>query len=308
MPSLELPKLPLGDAIEWFVRWLIKNLDAIFDFISDVLDAISGAFSDGLLWVHPIFLIIIFGVLIWLITNKFTAILSAIGLALVWNMGLWPELVDTLVLVVVGVAIALVIGIPTGILMTRSRKLEGFMRPILDFMQTMPPFVYLIPAAMLFGIGVVPGLFATVIFAIPPPVRLTYLGITQVPLEMKEMSIAFGANDRQVLRKVELPLALPSIMAGVNQCIMLGISMVVIASMIGARGLGEVVLYSLSRLDLSLGFESGLAIVILAMVLDRMSRNVGSGKQTPLSRLIEKYNNYRKQKKEENKEEIEQAA
>ena len=115
------------------------------------------------------------------------------------------------------------------------------------------------------------------IFAIPPPVRLTYLGITQVPLEMKEMSIAFGANDRQVLRKVELPLALPSIMAGVNQCIMLGISMVVIASMIGARGLGEVVLYSLSRLDLSLGFESGLAIVILAMVLDRKSRNVGSG-------------------------------
>ena len=303
MPSLELPKLPLGDAIEWFVRWLIKNLSVIFDFVSDVLSAVSGALSDGLLWVHPVILIIIFSIIIWLITNKLTAILSAIGLALVWNMGLWPELVDTLVLVVVGVAIALVIGIPTGILMTRSRKLEGFMRPILDFMQTMPPFVYLIPAAMLFGIGVVPGLFATVIFAIPPPVRLTYLGITQVPLEMKEMSIAFGANDRQVLRKVELPLALPSIMAGVNQCIMLGISMVVIASMIGARGLGEVVLYSLSRLDLSLGFESGLAIVILAMVLDRMSRNVGSGKQTPLSRLIEKYNNYRKQKKEENKEE-----
>jgi len=308
LPSLELPKLPLGDAIEWFVRWLIKNLSVIFDFVSDVLSAVSGALSDGLLWVHPVILIIIFSIIIWLITNKLTAILSAIGLALVWNMGLWPELVDTLVLVVVGVAIALVIGIPTGILMTRSRKLEGFMRPILDFMQTMPPFVYLIPAAMLFGIGVVPGLFATVIFAIPPPVRLTYLGITQVPLEMKEMSIAFGANDRQVLRKVELPLALPSIMAGVNQCIMLGISMVVIASMIGARGLGEVVLYSLSRLDLSLGFESGLAIVILAMVLDRMSRNVGSGKQTPLSRLIEKYNNYRKQKKEENKEEIEQAA
>jgi glycine betaine/proline transport system permease protein len=280
----------------------------IFDFVSDVLSAVSGALSDGLLWVHPVILIIIFSIIIWLITNKLTAILSAIGLALVWNMGLWPQLVDTLVLVVVGVAIALVIGIPTGILMTRSRKLEGFMRPVLDFMQTMPPFVYLIPAAMLFGIGVVPGLFATVIFAIPPPVRLTYLGITQVPLEMKEMSIAFGANDRQVLRKVELPLALPSIMAGVNQCIMLGISMVVIASMIGARGLGEVVLYSLSRLDLSLGFESGLAIVILAMVLDRMSRNVGSGKQTPLSRLIEKYNNYRKQKKEENKEEIEQAA
>jgi glycine betaine/proline transport system permease protein len=302
LPSLELPKLPLGDAIEWFVRWLIKNLDAIFDFISDVLDAISGAFSDGLLWVHPIFLIIIFGVLIWLITNKFTAILSAIGLALVWNMGLWPQLVNTLVLVVVAVVIALFIGIPTGILMTRSKKFEGFMRPVLDFMQTMPPFVYLIPAVMLFGIGVVPGLFATVIFAIPPPVRLTYLGITQVPLETKEMAVAFGANDRQVLTKVELPLSLPSIMAGVNQCIMLGISMVVIASMIGAGGLGEVVMRSVSRLDLSLGFESGLAIVILAMVLDRMSRNIGSGKQTPLSRILEWYKQRRKKK------EIEQAA
>ncbi len=304
MPSLELPKLPLGDAIEWFVRWLIKNLEVIFDIIREVLNAITGAFSDGLLWVHPVFLIVIFGLLIWLITGKLTALLSVLGLALVWNMGLWPQLVNTLVLVVVAVVIALLIGIPTGILMTRSQKLEGAMRPVLDFMQTMPPFVYLIPAVMLFGIGVVPGLFATVIFAIPPPVRLTYLGITQVPQEMKEMAIAFGANDRQVLTKVELPLSLPSIMAGVNQCIMLGISMVVIASMIGAGGLGEVVMRSVSRLDLSLGFESGLAIVILAMVLDRMSRNVGSGKKTPLSRIIEKYNNYRKQKQEK----IEEAA
>lgn len=302
MPSLELPKLPLGDAIEWLVRWLIKNLDAIFDFFRDVLDAITSAFSSGLLWVHPVFLIVIFGLLIWLITNKLTAILSTVGLVLVWNMGLWPQMVNTLVLVVVAVVIALIIGIPTGILMTRSRKFEAFMRPVLDFMQTMPSFVYLIPAVMLFGIGVVPGLFATVIFAIPPPVRLTYLGIMQVSEDTKEMAIAFGANDRQVLTKVELPLSLPSIMAGVNQCIMLGISMVVIASMIGAGGLGEVVMRSVSRLDLALGFESGLAIVILAMVLDRMSRNIGSGKQMPLSRIIENYKNRRKKK------EIEQAA
>jgi glycine betaine/proline transport system permease protein len=296
LPSLELPKLPLGDAIEWLVRWLIKNLDAIFDFFRDVLDAITGAFSSGLLWVHPVFLIVIFGLLIWLITNKLTAILSTVGLVLVWNMGLWPQLVNTLVLVVVVVVIALFIGIPSGILMTRSRKFEAFMRPVLDFMQTMPSFVYLIPAVMLFGIGVVPGLFATVIFAIPPPVRLTYLGITQVPEDTKEMAIAFGANDWQVLTKVELPLSLPSIMAGVNQCIMLGISMVVIASMIGAGGLGEVVMRAVGRLDLALGFESGLAIVILAMVLDRVSRNIGSGKQTPLSRIIGWYKQRRKKK------------
>ena len=197
---------------------------------------------------------------------------------------------------VVSVVIGLFIGIPSGILMTRSRKFEAFMRPVLDFMQTMPPFVYLIPAVMLFGIGVVPGLFATVIFAIPPPVRLTYLGITQVPEDTKEMAIAFGANDWQVLTKVELPLSLPSIMAGVNQCIMLGISMVVIASMIGAGGLGEVVMRAVGRLDLALGFESGLAIVILAMVLDRVSRNIGSGKQTPLSRIIGWYKQRRKKK------------
>ena len=190
MPSLELLKLPLGDAIEWLVRWLIKNLDAIFDFFRDVLDAITGAFSSGLLWVHPVFLIVIFGLLIWLITNKLTAILSTVGLVLVWNMGLWPQLVNTLVLVVVAVVIALFIGIPSGILMTRSRKFEAFMRPVLDFMQTMPPFVYLIPAVMLFGIGVVPvSLHSN--FAIPPPVRLTYRQHAGSG-DTKEMAIAFG--------------------------------------------------------------------------------------------------------------------
>jgi len=303
LPSLELPKLPLGDAIEWLVRWIIKNLGVIFDLMRVVLDAITGVLSSGLLWVYPLLLIIIFSLLTWLFTNKLTAVFSLIGLLLVWNMGLWPQMINTLVLVVVAVVIALFIGIPTGIMMTRSRRLEGTMTPILDFMQTMPAFVYLIPAVMLFGIGVVPGLFATVIFAVPPPVRLTYLGITQVPEETKEMAISFGATDRQVLTKVELPLSLPSIMAGVNQCIMLGISMVVIASMIGAEGLGAVVMRSVSRLDLALGFESGLAIVVLAMVLDRVSRNIGSGKPTPLSAIIERYKDRKKGQKE-----IEQSA
>ncbi len=297
MLNFELPKLEIGEAIEWFVRWVIANLSVIFDGIKTVLNAITGVLSSGMEAVPPVILILIFGLLIWLITSKTTAILSMVGLALVWNIGLWPQLLSTLVLVVVAVIIALIIGIPTGIAMTRSAKLEGAMRPVLDFMQTMPPFVYLIPAVMLFGIGVVPGLFATIIFAIPPPVRLTYLGITQVPEDMKEMAVAFGANDRQVLRKVELPLSLPSIMAGVNQCIMLGISMVVIASMIGAGGLGAEVMRAVNRLDLALGFESGLAIVILAIVLDRVSRNIGSGKETPADRII-KYIKKRRMKEE----------
>ncbi|MFA5451354.1 MAG: proline/glycine betaine ABC transporter permease [Dehalococcoidales bacterium] len=298
MLNFSLPKLEIGTAIEWLVRWIIENLSIIFDVIKNVLDTITGGFNDGLSAVPPVILIVIFALLIWLVTSKTTALLSLIGLALTWNIGLWPQMLSSLVLVVISVIIALLIGIPLGILMTRSARLEAAMRPILDFMQTMPAFVYLIPAVMLFGTGVVPGIFATIIFAVPPPVRLTYLGITQVPDDMKEMAVAFGANDRQVLRKVELPLSLPSIMAGVNQCIMLGISMVVIASMIGAGGLGAEVMRSVNRLDLALGFESGLAIVILAMVLDRVSRNIGSDKVTPASRIIGYIKRWRKTRQE----------
>ncbi|MDD5590459.1 MAG: proline/glycine betaine ABC transporter permease [Dehalococcoidales bacterium] len=286
MLSIELPKFAIGETIEWLIRWLIYHLAAVFDLVSNALNYVTGLLSSGLTAVPSLLLIIIFGFLIWLITSKTTAILSAVGLGLVWNIGLWLQLISTLTLVVVAVIIALLIGIPLGILMTRSSKFETIMRPVLDFMQTMPPFVYLIPAVMLFGIGVVPGLFATIIFSVPPPVRLTYLGITQVSEEMKEMAIAFGASDWQVLSKIELPLALPSIMAGVNQCIMLGISMVVIASMIGAGGLGAEVMRSVSRLDLALGFESGLAIVILAMVLDRVGRSFASIKETPARKVI----------------------
>ncbi len=299
MLNFDLPKLPLGDAIEWFVRWLVANLSVIFDGIRDGLNFITGLLRDGMLAIEPVILILIFGLIIWLLTSKLTALLGIVGLGLIWNIGLWPQLISTLVLVVVAVTIALIIGIPIGVLMTRSSKLEAAMRPMLDFMQTMPPFVYLIPAVMLFGIGIVPGLFATIIFAIPPPVRLTYLGITQVPEDMKEMAVAFGANDRQVLRKIELPLSLPSIMAGVNQCIMLGISMVVIAAMIGAGGLGGEVMRAVNRLDLALGFESGLAIVVLAIILDRVSRNIGSGKEPPLSRIIQYIKKRRLQKKEQ---------
>jgi glycine betaine/proline transport system permease protein len=228
----------------------------------------------------------IIAVLLWLITNKKIAVLSAASLFLIYDLRLWDPLINTVVLILISVIIALIIGIPVGILMTRSKTACKIIRPLLDFMQTMPPFVYLIPAVMLFGIGVVPGLFATIIFATPPPVRLTYLGITQVPEDMKEMARTFGAKDIQVLLKVELPLSLPSLMAGVNQCIMLGISMVVIASMIGAGGLGSEVMRALSRVDMAHGFEGGLAIVILAMMLDSVSRYMGERKDTLLSKLV----------------------
>ena len=304
MPNFSLPKLEIGKAIELVVRWLIENLAVLFDIIKKVFEAITGGFYDALMFVPPIILIVILALLVWLVTNKKIAILSFIGFALVWNIGLWPQMMSTLVLVMVSVIIALLIGIPLGIGMTRSSKLKTVVEPVLDFMQTMPSFVYLIPAVMLFGIGVVPGMFATVIFAIPPPVRLTHLGIVQVPEDMKEMAVAFGASDRQVLTKVELPLAMPSIMTGINQCIMLGISMVVVASMIGAGGLGAEVMRAVNKLDLALGFESGLAIVILAIVLDRVSRNVGAGKDTPASRIISCIKNRVKARNEEKETEV----
>jgi glycine betaine/proline transport system permease protein len=304
LPNFSLPKLEIGKAIELVVRWLIENLAVLFDIIKKVFEAVTGGFYDALMFVPPIILIVILALLVWLVTNKKIAILSFIGFALVWNIGLWPQMMSTLVLVMLSVIIALLIGIPLGIGMTRSSKLKTVVEPVLDFMQTMPSFVYLIPAVMLFGIGVVPGMFATVIFAIPPPVRLTHLGIVQVPEDMKEMAVAFGASDRQVLTKVELPLAMPSIMTGINQCIMLGISMVVVASMIGAGGLGAEVMRAVNKLDLALGFESGLAIVILAIVLDRVSRNVGAGKDTPASRIISRIKNRLKARSEEKETEV----
>lgn len=204
---------------------------------------------------------------------------AGLSLGLVWTLGLWPAMIETLSLVVTATLIALVMGIPAGIAMAKSDATEQAIRPVLDFMQTMPAFVYLIPAAMFFGLGQVPGVFATIIFAMPPAVRLTNLGIRQVPKELVEAGIAFGCTPRQLLFKVQMPTALPSIMAGVNQTIMLALSMVVIASMIGAGGLGNEVLRGIQRLDIGLGFEGGLAVVILAILLDRLTQSFGSAQR-----------------------------
>jgi glycine betaine/proline transport system permease protein len=270
-----MPKIPIGDAVDSFIDFLKEDLSWVFDGISGVLDSAISALEGLLDSIPPLALIFLLCFIILLVTTKGITVWSFVGLLLIYDLELWPELINILALVLIAVILALVISIPVGVWMTRSKTVERITLPTLDFMQTMPSFVYLVPAAMLFGIGAVPGLLATLVFAIPPPVRLTYLGIAQVPEDLKEAARAFGASDRQVLTKVELPLSLPSIMTGVNQCIMLGISMVVIASMIGAPGLGRVVLTAVNRLDMAMGFEGGLAIVILAMILDRFSRKMG---------------------------------
>lgn len=201
-----------------------------------------------------------------------------LGLTLISLMGFWSQLIDTLVLVIVSTVIILLIGIPLGILCAKSPKIDATVRPILDFMQTMPAFVYLIPAILFFSVGDVPGVLATVIFSLPPAVRMTSLGIKEVPEDIIEASLAFGCTNSQMLYKVQIPLAMPTILAGVNQTIMLALSMVVICSMVGAGGLGESVYASIQQADMALGFEAGLSIVILAIILDRITQAVGRTK------------------------------
>jgi len=198
---------------------------------------------------------------------------------------------STLALITASAVISLVLGIPLGIWMARSDRVAALVRPVLDFMQTMPAFVYLIPAAMLFGLGKVPGVLATVIFAMPPAVRLTNLGIRQVNKEQVEAGLAFGCTPRQLLLKVQIPGAMPSIMAGVNQTIMMALSMVIIASMVGAGGLGNDVLASIQRLDIGLGFESGLSVVLLAIILDRITESFGASSAQPQASWRERARN-----------------
>ena len=198
------------------------------------------------------------------------------ALGLIWATGFWSQTIATLALTLSATCVSLVLGVPVGIWCARNKIVNTVVRPVLDFMQTMPAFVYLIPAAMFFGLGRVPGILATVVFAVPPAVRLTNLGIRQVNKEQVEAGHAFGCTSWQLLFKVQLPIALPSIMAGVNQTIMMALSMVIIASMVGAGGLGNDVLASIQRLDVGLGFESGLAVVLLAIILDRITESFGA--------------------------------
>jgi glycine betaine/proline transport system permease protein len=266
-------KIPIGQWSEAVIEWLTANFEWLFDAISSVLETIIDGSADGLLAVPPIVLLVIITAVAHLIQRNWRITLFvSLGLLFILNMGLWDEMADTLVLVVYATLASLIIGIPIGILSARYPAVWQAIAPILDMMQTLPTFVYLVPMLAVFGLGTVPGLFATVIFAVPAPIRLTYLGISQVPVALVEAGESFGSTRMQLLYKVKLPAALPTIMAGITQCIMLSLSMVVIASMVGAGGLGAPTVRALASNNIPLGAEAGLAIVILAIALDRVMK------------------------------------
>jgi glycine betaine/proline transport system permease protein len=278
--------LSIGAGASAVVEYMLDNFSPTLDTIADGIGFFADGIENVLFWLPSwafIGAVALFA--LWRVGWTF-ALLCGASLLLIVGMGVWKETIETLALVIAATAIAITIGIPLGILMARSPITAAGTRPLLDLMQTMPAFVYLIPAAMFFGLGAVPGIIATVIFSMPPVVRLTALGLTQVNREFVEAGLAFGCTDRQLLSKVQFPLALPSIMAGVNQTIMLGLSMVVIASMIGAGGLGNTVLTGIQRLDVGLGFEGGLAVVILAIILDRLTQSLSRPAALRLPRLL----------------------
>ena len=271
-------RLPIGKYVEIGVDWLTDNLSVFFDAIKDGFLFVIDGFEFIYVGIPFLIMLLIVGALAWLTAGKRTAIFAVAGSLVIKSMELWELTMKTFALVTTATVIALAIGIPLGILMSRSNKLNKTMRPILDFMQTMPAFVYLIPAVYFFDLGPVPGAVATVIFAMPPIVRLTSLGIRQVPKEVIEASRAFGCTPSQMLFKVQIPLAKPTILAGLNQTIMLSLSMVVISSMIGSGGLGDIVLKGVTQMKIGVGFEGGLAVVILAMILDRITQSIGKPK------------------------------
>ncbi|KRK88394.1 ABC transporter permease [Lentilactobacillus sunkii] len=276
-----IPQLPVSSWIDKFVDWL-ASFEGFFNGMTNFI----GGIINGFQWVFDIlpiwlFMLIVLGLTYWLNRNTkhwTLLIFEAVGLLYIWNQGFWRDMTQTLTLVLTSSLIALVIGVPLGIWMAKSKLFAVINKPVLDFMQTMPAFVYLIPAVAFFGIGMVPGVIASVIFAMPPTVRMTNLGIRQVPNDLIEAADSYGSTGWQKLFKVQLPLAKSTLMAGVNQSMMLSLSMVVIASMIGAMGLGNKVYFAVGRNDAGGGFAAGLAIVILAIILDRITQAINRTK------------------------------
>ena len=276
MPEFLLHKIPIGLWAKVFVEFLTDNFYEEFRLFSDLLEW----FIQGLIFllsaIPPVVLILIICALSYFLHRNWKLVIGvAVALLLIVNMGYWDRTLETVALVVYSTLISCILGIPIGIAAAHRRWLYTLLRPILDLMQTIPTFVYLIPTLMLFGLGMVPGLISTVIFAIPAPIRLTQLGIISVPKDLLDAGEAFGASRLQLLWKVELPHALPSIMAGLTQCIMLSLSMVVIAALVGADGLGKPVVRALNSVNIAQGIEAGLAIVIVAIVLDRLLKKPG---------------------------------
>ncbi len=267
-----VPKIPLAEWTESGVDWITDTFDGAFDLLDTTIDLVIGTLEFVLLSPPALVMVVILGVIALLLAGWRVALFTVLGLLFVISLDLWEAAMQTLALVLAATVVALAIGIPIGIIAAKSAAVEGAIRPVLDVAQTMPAFVYLVPIVVLLGIGAGPALIATVIFAMPPAVRLTMLGIQQVPKDTVEAAHAFGATPWQTLFKVELPLSLKTIMAGVNQVIMLSLSMVVIAGLAGAGGLGEPVVTGLSQLNVGISFVGGVGIVVIAIMLDRVTR------------------------------------
>jgi glycine betaine/proline transport system permease protein len=269
-------QIPIGSWVEAVVDTLRTNAGPVFDGLAALILALVNAIYLALVLPHSLVVIAVLTGLTALATRRLLpAVLAAAGFLLILTMQMWDATMQSLAVVLLASGIAVAIGVPVGIAAAQVDRVRTLIRPVLDFMQTLPVFVYLLPAVFFFGIGVVPGVVATTVFAIPPAVRLTELGIRQVDKEVVEAAVAFGSRPHQVLRDVQLPLAMPSIMAGVNQVIMLALSMVVIAGMVGGGGLGAVVVQAVTTLDIGQGFEGGLAVVIIAIYLDRVTAAFG---------------------------------
>nr|WP_319947337.1 choline ABC transporter permease subunit [uncultured Shimia sp.] len=273
MDWLTETKIPIGKTAKTLFDWLQETGEPFFDWLAWVLEGLI----DAILWVlqtpPELAVVAVFVAITWLLQRNWkTCVFVAVGFLFIMNQGYWEETTESLTLVLSACVVCMAIGVPIGIAAAHRPKLFVAMRPVLDLMQTLPTFVYLIPAIVFFGIGMVPGLIATVIFVLPAPIRLTHLGVSSTPQPLLEAAQAFGATNRQTLWKVELPYALPQIMAGLNQTIMLSLSMVVIAALVGADGLGVPVVRALNQVNTALGFESGFVIVVVAIMLDRILR------------------------------------
>jgi len=268
-----IPRIPLGEWVDSFVASLYEHFEGLFRGFSYIIGGFVDLLPNFLTIIPAILMIIILCFFIWYTTRKLSLVIfTLIGLLFILNINYWAQTMQTLALVLTSVIISIIVGIPIGILASQNERFSKFLKPTLDFMQTMPAFVYLIPAITFFGVGVVPGIIASVIFAMPPTIRFTDLGIRQVPEDLIEAANAFGSTASQKLFKVQLPLATGTIMAGVNQSIMLSLSMVVTASLVGAPGLGVDVYRSVTQVNIGMGFEAGLAIVVIAIILDRITQ------------------------------------
>ena len=279
MLSFEEQVIPLDDWITLSVDWLVEGYRWFFQIIKWPVELTLSSLENGLLAIPPLLIILAFALIAWKVSGIRLAIFSFAALAFIGMLGLWEETMTTLAMVFCSVIFCTIVGIPLGIWAGRSDRFDAFLRPCLDAMQTTPAFVYLVPIVMLFSVGNVAGVLATIVFALPPIIRLTSLGIRQVHPELVEAALAFGATQWQVLRRVQIPLALPTIMAGLNQTIMMALSMVVIAALIGAGGLGAPVMLGLNTLDIGLATIGGLSIVLLAIVLDRITQSMGTQKK-----------------------------